>query len=314
MKARTALFILVILGCADPISAQFPNFPDSNAYWGMYSWGVVDVTPEGYHETGITAVWGYHLKEENQDTILQGTSYNALWGGAQGQESVFAGGVRNDTTGRMYYFHPTTNSEYLLYDFSAEVGDSLVVWVGEYNLTWPSLLILHVVSLDTLENSSGVEYKRIGIVNDVAMAGGFGPEYWIQGVGGSGGLLSTYGTDLYPGDTPYLECMSHNDTLWPSGQPGICSTVDMEERNVAGINVHPNPNQGRFTVHRPEGAAAVESLILWNAQGKQFPVRTRCSGRTMSVTLDDDIPSGLYLIRVQLDDGIILHTKIIIQP
>ncbi|MBS1938195.1 MAG: T9SS type A sorting domain-containing protein [Bacteroidetes bacterium] len=314
MKPLTALSFLVFLSWPVSIQAQFPNFPDSNAYWGMYSWGVVNVTPEGYHETGITAIWGYHLKEENQDTILQGTSYNALWGGAQGQESVFAGGIRNDTTGRIYYFHPTTNSEYLLYDFNAEVGDSLVVWVGEYNFTGPSLLLMHVVSLDTLENSNGVEYKRIGIVNDAAMAGGFGPEYWIQGVGGSGGLLSTYGTDLYPGDTPYLDCMSHNDTLWPSGQPGICSTVGMEEQIVAGVNVHPNPNTGQFTLNLQEGAAAVVSMTLWNSQGKRFAIRPKGSGRTMSVTLADDIPSGLYLLRVQLADGAVLNTKVIIQP
>lgn len=314
MKSLTALSFLVFLSWPVSIQAQFPNFPDSNAYWGMYSWGVVNVTPEGYHETGITAIWGYHLKEENQDTILQGTSYNALWGGAQGQESVFAGGIRNDTTGRIYYFHPTTNSEYLLYDFNAEVGDSLVVWVGEYNFTGPSLLLMHVVSLDTLENSNGVEYKRIGIVNDAAMAGGFGPEYWIQGVGGSGGLLSTYGTDLYPGDTPYLDCMSHNDTLWPSGQPGICSTVGMEEQIVAGVNVHPNPNTGQFTLNLQEGAAAVVSMTLWNSQGKRFAIRPKGSGRTMSVTLADDIPSGLYLLRVQLADGAVLNTKVIIQP
>jgi len=314
MKSLTALSFLVFLSWPVSIQAQFPNFPDSNAYWGMYSWGVVNVTPEGYHETGITAIWGYHLKEENQDTILQGTSYNALWGGAQGQESVFAGGIRNDTTGRIYYFHPTTNSEYLLYDFNAEVGDSLVVWVGEYNFTGPSLLLMHVVSLDTLENSNGVEYKRIGIVNDAAMAGGFGPEYWIQGVGGSGGLLSTYGTDLYPGDTPYLDCMSHDDTLWPSGQPGICSTVGMEEQIVAGVNVHPNPNTGQFTLNLQEGAAAVVSMTLWNSQGKRFAIRPKGSGRTMSVTLADDIPSGLYLLRVQLADGAVLNTKVIIQP
>lgn len=218
-----------------------------------------------------------------------------------------------DTTGKIYYFHPNTISEYLLYDFGVEVGDTLVVWVGEYNSTGPSLLLMHVVSLDTLANNNGVEYRKVGIVNDAAMAGGFGPEYWIQGVGGSGGLLSTYGTDLYPGDTPYLDCMSHNDTLWPSGQPGICSTVGMEERNVAGINVHPNPNQGRFTVHLPEGTLAVESMTLWNAQGQQFPVHPKGSGPIISITVDD-IPNGLYVLRVQLVDGTVLHTKLIIQP
>ncbi len=78
--------------------------------------------------------------------------------------------------------------------------------------------------------------------------------------------------------------------------------------------VTPNPNQGRFTLHLPEGAAAVESMTLWNAQGRQFPVDPRGSGPTISVSLDVGIPSGMYMLRLHLADGSILHTKIIIQP
>lgn len=78
--------------------------------------------------------------------------------------------------------------------------------------------------------------------------------------------------------------------------------------------VTPNPNQGRFTLHLPEGAAAVESMTLWNAQGRQFPVDPRGSGPTISVSLDVGIPSGMYMLRLHLADGSILHTKLIIQP
>lgn len=81
----------------------------------------------------------------------------------------------------------------------------------------------------------------------------------------------------------------------------------------AALEVHPNPNQGRFTLHLPEETAAVENMTLWNAQGKQFPVHPRGSGPIISITVDD-IPNGLYLLRVQLVDGTVLHTKLIIQP
>mgnify|MGYP002398113504 CR=1 FL=1 len=99
-----------------------------------------------------------------------------------------------------------------------------------------------------------------------------------------------------------------------AGAPPAEGSIDFRSIGSAALEVYPNPNKGRFTLLLPDGTAAMASTILWNAQGKRFPIHPKGSGRTMSVTLDDDIPSGLYLMRVQLDDGTILHTKIIIQP
>ncbi|MCO5275087.1 MAG: T9SS type A sorting domain-containing protein [Flavobacteriales bacterium] len=99
-----------------------------------------------------------------------------------------------------------------------------------------------------------------------------------------------------------------------AGAPPAEGSIDFRSIGSAELEVYPNPNKGRFTLLLPDGTAAMASTILWNAQGKRFPIHPKGSGRTMSVTLDDDIPSGLYLMRVQLDDGAVLHTKIIIEP
>lgn len=99
-----------------------------------------------------------------------------------------------------------------------------------------------------------------------------------------------------------------------TGTPPLEGSNDLRSIESSVLEVHPNPNKGRFTLLLPDGTAAMASTILWNAQGKRFAIHPKGSGRTMSVTLDDVIPSGLYLMRVQLDDGTILHTKIIIQP
>ena len=71
---------------------------------------------------------------------------------------------------------------YLLYDLSAEVDDTLTVWVGGVMNQLPMLATVHISSVDTLV-IAGQQRKRIAIEsNDSSPAF----QYWIQGIGGTG--------------------------------------------------------------------------------------------------------------------------------
>ncbi|HRN38250.1 MAG TPA: T9SS type A sorting domain-containing protein [Flavobacteriales bacterium] len=305
MKAHTTWIIVISLSGAGAVSAQFPQFPDSNAFWLM------DVTdgPQFLYS------YGYQLPTEHPDTLIGGNRYSTVLGGMIGQSGAYYGGLREDTASRVFFYPAGADTEYLLYDFDPMVGDSILVWVGDP--VWngsPPLQMMYVETVEVQENNQGVAYNMIGIVSNGSIVGGQGADqYWIQGVGGTGGLFTTIGA-LSISLSVALTCMQASDTIWPGGGSGACWPTGVVEYNASDLLIFPNPSQGRFTLHLPDGTAAMASTILWNAQGKRFPIHPKGSGRTMSVTLDDDIPSGLYLMRVQLDDGTILHTKIIIQP
>ncbi|MCO5275089.1 MAG: T9SS type A sorting domain-containing protein [Flavobacteriales bacterium] len=305
MKVKTIWVLMVSLSGAGGVNAQFPQFPDSNAFWLM------DVTdgPQFLYS------YGYQLPAEHPDTLIGGNWYSPVLGGMIGQSGAYFGGLREDTASRVYFYPAGADTEYLLYDFDPMVGDSLLVWVGDpiWNGS-PPLQMMYVDTIEMLENAQGVSYKKIGIVNNASITGGQGvDQYWIQGVGGTGGLFTTIGA-LSISLSISLACMQANDTIWPGGGPGACWPTGVVEYNASDLSIFPNPNQGRFTLHLPEGAAAVESMTLWNAQGRQFPVDPRGSGPTISVSVDVGIPSGMYMLRIQLADGSILKSKIIVQP
>ena len=255
----------------------------------------------------------YNFMEQTvHDSLIHGEWFNLIWNGLEGQSTGLAGGLREDADQRIYFYHANTDSIYLLYDFDPEVGDSMEVWSGDPLASFPITQWMFIESIDYEVNSNGMMYKAIGIARE-GLEGHGAIDSWIQGVGGTGGLFTTIGSLSVSVYTVH-GCMVANDTLWPWGTPGTCGPTGVVEHNMNDLSIFPNPNNGRFTLLLPDGTAAMASTILWNAQGKQFPIHPKGSGRTISVTLDDDIPSGFYLMRVQLDNETVLHTKLIIQP
>ncbi len=239
MKNRVILLVVFIFQCIGNANAQFPSFPDSNAFWLMH----VHDGPEFLY------AYGYHLRANHHDTLINDNWYNTLWGGMIGQSGAYYGGLREDTASRVYYYHPEADSEYLLYDFNPMVEETLFVWVGDPEWSGsPPLQMMVVGSVDLEVNAIGMPYKRIGIMSESALSGGQGvTQYWIQGVGGTGGLFNTIGS-LTVSLSIDLSCMQHNDTIWPYGSPGICWPTALMEHEIAAPVVHPNPSTGPFTL------------------------------------------------------------------
>lgn len=305
MKARFTSTLALLTVCFGSAHAQYPAFPDSNAYWLM-----------AYEEQAVFQYfYGYHLRSPMHDTLIGGLSYSSLWTGSQGQATVFAGGLRADPDNRVYYFHPNSSTEYLLYDFDPNVGDSMHVWVGDYFVPSNPLVQMHIASIEVLTNSNGTAYKRIGVLSDLAISLGEPvTEYWIEGVGGTGGLLSTEGNSFTPLGRSDLVCMQYNDSIWPAGDPGLCSPMSIAENGSNGIVLFPNPNQGNFTVRLTEGSPRAKELRLLNAQGRTVPVQWRTVSSALEGTIGAHTPAGIYLLQVVFEDGTIQHGKLVLQP
>jgi hypothetical protein len=303
---RSGFYCVALSLIIQPGHAQFPAFPDSNPYWQMSVYG----------QDGFVMEYGYHMREADHDTLLNGVWYNSLWAGLEWQGATFAGGIREDDEGRVHYFHPNSFTEYLLYDFDPFIGETMEVWIGSPQAQSTAPVLMHITSIELLENNNGTLYKRIGIISDIALIGGQGSDHsWIQGVGGNGGLFSTWGTDIAPKTSVVLDCMIHNDTLWPGGLPGVCATtVTIPDPVSSKLEIWPNPTTGPFTVRTPVDMAGVGEVLLFDAVGSRVPVRVSRNGFLLEVDVLTPIPAGVYSVHVLLPDGLGHRSKLILSP
>jgi hypothetical protein len=269
---------------AIPTRAQFPSFPASNSIW----------LEEVHDGPNLLYTYILHMRAAGHDTLVNGSWFNTLWGGLEGSGSVFLGGIRSDADHRVYYYHPNTDSTYLLYDFDPAVGDSMEVWVGDPYSPSANTLMMHVDTIAIEFNNNGTMYKRIGIMSDAAILGGQGVvDWWTQGRGGTGGLLTTIGS-LSVSVFTVMSCMQANDTLWPGGSPGLCWPTSISEHGFSTPVVHPNPSTGQFTL---TSSAAIEQVLVFDPQGREVL-------RTQDASFDLSAHSpGLYTAVVTTEQG-----------
>ncbi|MCB0808411.1 MAG: T9SS type A sorting domain-containing protein [Flavobacteriales bacterium] len=275
---------VITVSLAFDSAAQFPAFPDSNAFWLM----------EVYDGPNVLYPYGFHLKQADQDSLINGEWYSTIWNGLEGQGGAYMGGLRSDADDRVYYYHPNTDSTYLLYDFDPIVGDSMEVWIGDPFNTSASTLMMYVDTIETEVNNNGVVYKRIGIQSQAAIIGGQGVvDWWVEGVGGTGGLLSTIGSGSVSVYTNMV-CMQYNDSIWPGGSPGYCWPTSIDEHIRSRVLVHPNPSSNSFTLSI---GSDLLSVAVFDPQGREV-----LHTRERSIDLTGYAP-GLYTAVVTTKQG-----------
>lgn len=230
------------------VLGQFDALPGSDATWlSLWHFENPGGTPPEWDES-----FTYYLEATDHDTLIHDTIYDVLWGFEQGVGSPggFRGGLYDNGLGQVYYFHPNSNGSFLLYDFDLSVGDSVPVFVGEAINPTAYMSMMYVDTVTELI-IGGSTRKCVGIQSLPAILGGQGiVHWWIQGIGGTGGLLSSYG-NLFLDGGGGLECMSANDTVWwawePTGEPGSCMSVGMDEgSDLEQLGVSPNPSRDMF--------------------------------------------------------------------
>jgi hypothetical protein len=208
----------------------FP-FPDTNAYWNMFSfnWGNM------YVENPIGVVG---------DTTINNTQYVKI---CQSTDTLFEFqadypfycAVREEDS-KYYFVFPNETSEILYYDFTLEVGDTIEY--PQYSYIWLPLA-LKVVGKDSV--LVGANYrKRLSLINlDTITTGSSPNQIWIEGIGSLFGLrhIQNYTIDGYHATS----CFHQNDTLvYLNPQFQACyrwTLVGLEENQIQPLKVFPNP-------------------------------------------------------------------------
>lgn len=294
-KIITVIVFALCLISTKSISQNYVPFPDSGAQWVNAHWNVHVPLPPGLatHSLGFSESYC----TSGEDTIINLLNYTKI----NYCNSMYKGAIR-DNGGMWYYVPKDSTSEFLLYDFTAQAGDTVYNVYCEYG----------PVSCYNGFSNWTVDYVDsvfIGNSYRKRMYMEYGP-VWIEGMGNTQGLfwedginVSNYGLTIH--------CFSINDTglfsasPWPwqghiNGGPCIPLIAGVDEvDNFLNIGLHPNPavDVVLLTIDNEE----IKLIELYDATGKMI-----YSAETDLVEIPIKVESfekGIYFIKVTIGNN-----------
>jgi len=215
--------------------------------------------------------------------------------------SGYAGGIRQDILSkRIYYLDGPSNVEYLLYDFNLSVNDTLPI-------TYTNADTLIVQSIDSIFDGSNWR-KRYKLLNGNWSSS----NSLIEGIGSSRGLLS----DLDPWNQTRAElhCFQENGTtLYQDSCPTGCDFIITNNQIVdrlTSFQVYPNPFSIYTTIKLNSSFTGAE-LRVYNSLGQI--VRFVESNGSSIVVERGSLVNGIYLFQLSNLEGLIMHSKVVIE-
>ena len=220
----------------------------------------------------------------SDDTLIGGVRYTKVMQTVNDVGTPTLAALLREEDGKVWETY-NGNSEILLYDFTANVGDSLVCGYGDY-FVLDSISIEQIGGVDRKKFWFGLEYDFIG--EPYAM------ETWIEGIGSDFGLL--YCGSYYFCGGYYRALCFHQDgeLIWQNPEYDACVITSVEEINDKVISVYPNPAMEIVTV---DGVEAAE-VQVYNALGQL--VKTVRDANEISVA---GLAEGVYLVRITDVEG-----------
>lgn len=250
---------------------QFDAIPDSNATWMVSFWIGPGYPYEGYF---------YQYDAVSPDTVIAGDVFKKLLVTGNLGGVSYAGAVRDNGLGQVYYCDAGLSTPALLYDFDVLPDDTVFSTFS----WWMEDMIVEEVDTIVI---NGTLRKRIGLT--CAMTPGGVTAQWIQGIGGLGGFYFNNACGSVSG-TGTLICMTENDTIQYGnnvGDVGACDIyLDATEHSAASqVLAMPNPSSGLFMLNTADPRAQV---TVFDAQGREVM-------RTIGPVIDlRDRPAGIY--------------------
>jgi len=257
------------------------HFPTSNTTWY-----------ETYHDQyGNDFPYTYLLL--NSDTVISGKNYHNLFkpDAYWPNDSVNIGCIREDSLKKIFFYDYSLEYEYLLYDFSKSVGDTIFYgtdssYPGGYNNEY-----LIITQIDSVFDD--YIYRKRFYTDRSNYSGGH--EVWIEGIGSYRGLLSPITQDLACLCSWELYMMEENDTLY--SLPGLPSSIeDNEKIRVNQVSIYPNP----FTVNTEISFDKIYEIIdieIYNLQGKLIGQKEYSNCMTIQFNRAD-LTNGLYFLKI----------------
>ncbi len=247
------------------------------------------------------AFWKTHFYKTTDESIQDDISYKKLWYSSDSLfNSTFLAG--NLKTEHNKVSVVVNTKEYLLYDFSLGVGDSLRIYrfYGfEPSLVWAKILKV----TDTLIHNKLLKRMEINYLDSLEYYYSFRTDIWIEGIGSlTGGVLneSTPCHLVGPDKTYALLCYKENGvTLLQNPTYNTCykETIfnSVQPDNAAGTSMLPN------LVHKGEPVTITSpvpftTLQVYNTLSKQIAaVQVNSTSYQFNTA---NLPVGHYIVVV----------------
>jgi hypothetical protein len=287
MKATRIYTLLALLLMTGGINTQaqeyVPMIQEGNEWYTLDAQVCSSQTLRGYNTL---------VHRIADDTLIGGVRYTKVMQTVNDVGTPTLAALLREEDGKVWETY-NGNSEILLYDFTANVGDSLVCGYGDYFIL-DSISIEQIGGVDRKKFWFGLEYDFIG--EPYAM------ETWIEGIGSDFGLL--YCGSYYFCGGYYRALCFHQDgeLIWQNPEYDACVITSVEEINEKVISVYPNPAMEIVTI---DGVEAAE-VQVYNGLGQM--VKTVQGSNEINVS---GLPAGIYSIRVTMNDGNLFLNKII---
>ena len=175
------------------------------------------------HSTGINyepnlgeETWIYYLA---QDTIINNHTYTSVyryWSIKDLSTSAYYASVRFTEDKKVYVYYD--DKEYLVYDFLAQVGDTLEVFGGyHYDVNNIMPCVVQEVKTDLITNRTLMKLYAINVQTGTICNGEFDAIEWIEGVGSTRGFLTEEHPCVVGGLKHWLLCAHKGDELKYTG-------------------------------------------------------------------------------------------------
>jgi hypothetical protein len=289
MKTRILLSILllpsILLG---QVINHFDNL-DSK-------WNVAKTYPAANQQNPnfvatTTTVYGFQ-----GDTLINNEQWFKLYSTSDSlfQSNLLYRGLLREENDKVFYLD-TLNQLDTLYDFSLNVGDSVLFDLYGMFPEW-----LQVVNVDSVQ-INGDYYRRLKFAEPTMNAFDELNEIWIKGIGSIHGPLFPNFPVKFSQETPdsmLVTCtFSNNQQVWqhqsyPSCYVNIILSVDRLE--LFDFKIYPNPFTDR--IHVENFGLQQYELTLLNSLG-QTVKRTQVSGDNQIIDLTE-LKAGIYFLSI----------------
>ncbi len=298
----------------DPFQSCYPMTKPEHYYQRLFLEG--DTLVNGYHyyklyERKATA---YPLYSE---CVLPGEPtfpvfYDTL--------TTFSGTLlREDSVARKIYKKQISHlysaifdtSEYLIYDFSVNVGDTMssynTLMQGEYGNYFLKKGVIDSIKMVTLDNNDSTRAFYINPLTHYSMT--YPTFFILEGVGSVQGFHSPFKDDF---ETWYnLACVKDEGEFLFSQAFNIyaCGTMMSIEDNKKNslFKIYPNPNNGKDINIKGHN---IELIKVYNMQG-QLVKKVSANNNSTTINLTEQ-PKGIYFVKAQFVSGAIVIEKLVI--
>ena len=305
-KSLLNLLAVLFIGSASAQTNIYHEFPDSNAIWNIVAQGccmfdcpgpptpnpILEDYTFSYSIGGDTVINNitYH-KMIKSGSIHQHCAYSN-YVNSWNYFSYYVGAIRQDTALRKVYFaNPSTTSEIVFYDFSANVGDTLSMFD----------MCTVVTSIDSILIGNNYR-KRFNFGSSGYSA--------IEGIGTTTGFFEPVCPFEYFGT---LVCFAQDGhTLYPDTTTNCNLITSTPEKKVlsSGLELVPNPFSSQ-AILTADHVMHNGILIVINSMGQATVQTTDINGTSFSFDAST-LAVGIYLLQLVENGEVVGMTRAVI--